>query len=129
VAESEKKLYRPVSRPRLIDFDATLEEAAMDLGASPLTTFRAVTLPLIAPAIVAGWMLAFALLLDDLILASFTTGPGATTLPMRIYAEVRLGVIPEMNAVCSVMIGVVALASVWVRRQSILPPVAGEIPR
>ena len=82
----------------------------MDLGASPLTTFRAVTLPLIAPAIAAGWMLAFALLLDDLILASFTTGPSATTLPMRIYAEVRLGVNPEMNAVCSVMIVVVALA-------------------
>jgi putrescine transport system permease protein len=87
-----------------------LEEAAMDLGASPLETFRAVTLPLILPAIAAGWMLAFALSLDDLVIASFTTGPGATTLPIRIYSEVRLGVKPEMNAVCSIMIGVVGLA-------------------
>ena len=82
----------------------------MDLGASPLTTFRAVTLPLIAPAIAAGWMLAFALSLDDLILASFTTAPAATTLPIRIYSAVRLGVNPEMNAVCSLMIGGVGLA-------------------
>jgi putrescine transport system permease protein len=95
---------------RLIDFDRHLEEAAMDLGASPLETFRAVTLPLILPAIVAAWMLAFALSLDDLVIASFTTGPGATTLPIRIYSEVRLGVKPEMNAVCSIMIGVVGLA-------------------
>jgi putrescine transport system permease protein len=95
---------------RLIDFDIGLEEAAMDLGASPLDTFRAVTLPLILPAIAAGWMLAFALSLDDLVIASFTTGPGATTLPIRIYSEVKLGVKPEMNAVCSIMIGVVGVA-------------------
>jgi putrescine transport system permease protein len=97
---------------RLIDFDLSLEEAAMDLGASPLDTFRFVTLPLILPAIAAGWMLAFALSLDDLVIASFTTGPGATTLPIRIYSEVKLGVKPEMNAVCSIMIGVVGLAVV-----------------
>jgi len=103
-------LVAVVVQARLVDFDATLEEAAMDLGASPLTTFRAVTLPLIAPAIAAGWTLAFALSLDDLILASFTTGPGATTLPIRIYSQVRLGVNPEMNAVSSIMIGVVGLA-------------------
>jgi putrescine transport system permease protein len=99
-----------IVQARLIDFDMNLEEAAMDLGASPLRTFMAVTLPLILPAIAAGWMLAFALSLDDLVIASFTTGPGATTLPIRIYSEVRLGVKPEMNAVCSIMIGVVGLA-------------------
>ena len=99
-----------IVQARLIDFDMNLEEAAMDLGASPLDTFRAVTLPLILPAIAAGWMLAFALSLDDLVIASFTTGPGATTLPIRIYSEVRLGVKPEMNAVCSIMIGVVGVA-------------------
>ena len=81
----------------------------MDLGCPPLKTFVTVTLPLIAPAIAAGWMLAFSLSLDDLVLASFTTGPGATTLPLRIYSEVRLGVKPEINAICTVMIAVVAI--------------------
>jgi putrescine transport system permease protein len=99
-----------IVQARLVDFDMNLEEAAMDLGASPFETFRAVTLPLILPAVAAGWMLAFALSLDDLVIASFTTGPGATTLPIRIYSEVRLGVKPEMNAVCSIMIGVVGVA-------------------
>ena len=93
-----------------VDFDTSLEEAAMDLGASPLRTFLSVTLPLIFPAIAAAWMLAFALSLDDLVIASFTTGPGATTLPIRIYSEVRLGVKPEMNAVCSIMVAVVGVA-------------------
>jgi putrescine transport system permease protein len=99
-----------IVQSRLVDFDMSLEEAAMDLGASPARTFVAVTLPLIMPAIAASWMLAFALSLDDLVIASFTTGPGATTLPIRIYSEVRLGVSPEMNAVCSIMIGVVGIA-------------------
>jgi putrescine transport system permease protein len=99
-----------VVQARLVDFDMSLEEAAMDLGASPFDTFMAVTLPLILPAIVAAWMLAFALSLDDLVIASFTTGPGATTLPIRIYSEVRLGVKPEMNAVCSIMVAVVGIA-------------------
>jgi putrescine transport system permease protein len=99
-----------IVQARLADFDISLEEAAMDLGASPLRTFMTVTLPLIVPAIAAAWMLAFALSLDDLVIASFTTGPGATTLPIRIYSEVRLGVKPEMNAVCSIMIGVVGIA-------------------
>ena len=99
-----------IVQSRLADFDASLEEAAADLGASPAHTFLAVTLPLIVPAVAAAWMLAFALSLDDLVIASFTTGPGATTLPIRIYSEVRLGVKPEMNAVCSIMIGVVGLA-------------------
>jgi putrescine transport system permease protein len=99
-----------IVQSRLADFDMSLEEAAMDLGAPPLRTFLSVTLPLILPAIVAAWMLAFALSLDDLVIASFTTGPGTTTLPIRIYSEVRLGVKPEINAVCSIMIGVVAIA-------------------
>ena len=99
-----------IVQSRLADFDLSLEEAAMDLGAPPLRTFLSVTLPLILPAIAAAWMLAFALSLDDLVIASFTTGPGATTLPIRIYSEVRLGVKPEMNAVCSIMIGVVGVA-------------------
>jgi putrescine transport system permease protein len=99
-----------IVQSRLVDFDMSLEEAAMDLGASPLRTFLSVTLPLILPAIAAAWMLAFALSLDDLVIASFTTGPGATTLPIRIYSEVRLGVKPEMNAVCSIMVGVVGVA-------------------
>jgi putrescine transport system permease protein len=99
-----------IVQSRLVDFDMDLEEAAMDLGATPLRTFFAVTLPLILPAIAASWMLAVALSLDDLVIASFATGPGATTLPIRIYSEVRLGVKPEMNAVCSIMIGVVGFA-------------------
>jgi putrescine transport system permease protein len=84
----------------------------MDLGCPPLKTFLTVTLPLIAPALVAGWMLAFTLSLDDLVLASFTTGPGATTLPIRIYSEIRLGVKPEINAVCTIVIAVVSIAIV-----------------
>ncbi len=99
-----------IVQSRLTDFDMSLEEAAMDLGAPPLWTFLSVTLPLILPAIVAAWMLALALSLDDLVIASFTAGPGTTTLPIRIYSEVRLGVKPEMNAVCSIMVGVVGIA-------------------
>ena len=97
-----------IVQARLTDFDRSLEEAAMDLGCPPLKTFLTVTLPLIAPAIASGFVLAFTLSLDDLILASFTTGPGATTLPIRIYSEVRLGVKPEINAVCTILIAVVA---------------------
>jgi putrescine transport system permease protein len=99
-----------IVQSRLVDFDVSLEEAAMDLGASPGKTLLLVTLPLIFPAIAASWMLAFALSLDDLVIASFTTGPGATTLPIRIYSEVRLGVSPEMNAVCSLIVAVVGIA-------------------
>jgi putrescine transport system permease protein len=84
----------------------------MDLGCPPFRTFMTITLPLIAPAIAAGWMLAFSLSLDDLVIASFTTGPGATTLPIRIYSEARLGVKPEINAICTIMIAVVALGTV-----------------
>jgi putrescine transport system permease protein len=101
-----------VVQSRLVTFDKTLEEAALDLGAPPLKTFMAITLPLIAPAVAAGWILAFTLSLDDLVIASFTSGPGATTLPMRIYSQVRLGVTPEINAACTVLIGIVAVAVV-----------------
>lgn len=101
-----------IVQSRLVGFDRSLEEAAMDLGCPPLKTFLTITLPLIAPAIAAGWMLAFVLSLDDLVIASFTTGPGATTLPIRIYSEVRLGVKPEINAVCTIMIAIVALGTV-----------------
>jgi putrescine transport system permease protein len=101
-----------VVQARLLDFDRTLEEAAADLGCPPWRVFFTITLPLIAPAVAAGWMLAFTLSLDDLVIASFTTGPGATTLPIRIYSEVRLGVKPEVNAVCSIMIAIVAIAVV-----------------
>jgi putrescine transport system permease protein len=98
-----------VVQARLAGFDRSLEEAAMDLGAPPVKAFLLVTLPLIMPAVLAGWMLAFTLSLDDLVIASFTSGPGATTLPIRIYSEVRLGVKPEINAVCTIFIGVVAV--------------------
>jgi putrescine transport system permease protein len=90
-------------------FDRSLEEAALDLGCPPLKTFVLVTLPLVWPAIASGWMLAFTLSLDDLVIASFTTGPGATTLPIRLSSEVRLGVKPEINAICTILLAVAAL--------------------
>ena len=92
----------------------------MNLGCPPLRTFLTVTLPLAAPAIISGFLLAFSLSLYDLVIATFTTGPGATTLPIRIYSEVRLGVKPEINAICTVMIAVVALAVIaasWLSRR------------
>ena len=101
-----------VVRSRLVQMDHSLEEAAMDLGARPWKVFFVITLPLIAPALVAGWLLAFTLSLDDLVIASFTTGPGATTLPIRIYSDVRLGVKPEINAICTLMIAFVAIVVV-----------------
>ncbi len=84
-----------VVQSRLVSFDLSLEEAAQDLGCPPAKAFFLVTLPVIWPAVAAGWMLAFTLSLDDLVIASFTSGPGATTLPMRIYSQVRLGVTPR----------------------------------
>ena len=118
-----------IVQARLADFDVSLEEAAMDLGASPARTFMTVTLPLILPAIAASWMLAFALSLDDLVIASFTTGPGATTLPIRIYSEVRLGVKPEMNAICSIMVAVVGVAVIAASLLSKLTGVRGASAR
>jgi putrescine transport system permease protein len=101
-----------VVQARLTDLDRSLEEAAADLGAPPLRAFLTVTLPLIAPAVAAGFLLAFTLSFDDLVLASFTSGPGSTTLPMLIYSSVRLGVTPEINAASTLMIGIVVLALV-----------------
>ena len=101
-----------VVQSRLGALDRSLEEAAMDLGCDPARAFLAVTLPLIWPAIIAGWMLAFTLSLDDLVIASFTTGPGSETLPIRIYSEVRLGVKPEINAICTLVIGLIAVVIV-----------------
>jgi len=91
-----------VVQSRLISFDRSLEEAAQDLGCPPWKTFFLITMPVIWPAVAAGWMLAFTLSLDDLVIASFTSGPGATTLPMKIYSQVRLGVTPKINAVATV---------------------------
>jgi putrescine transport system permease protein len=99
-----------VVQSRLLEIDPVFEEAALNLGCPPVKTFFAIALPLILPALVAGWMLAFTLSLDDLVIASFTTGPGATTLPIRIYSEIRLGVKPEINAICTIMIGVIGAA-------------------
>ncbi|MCC4244217.1 ABC transporter permease [Stappia indica] len=101
-----------VVQSRLAGFDRSLEEAAQDLGCPPARTFFSITLPIILPGVVAGWMLAFTLSLDDLVIASFTTGPEATTLPMKIYSQVRLGVTPEINAVCTILVGVVTVVVV-----------------
>ncbi|MCO5092529.1 ABC transporter permease [Bosea sp. (in: a-proteobacteria)] len=112
-----------VVQSRLAGFDRSLEEAAQDLGATPFVTFWTVTLPLIWPAVAAAWMLAFTLSLDDLVIASFTTGPGATTLPMRLYSAVKLGVSPEINAACTIMIAAVAIvviaASLLLKREQL----------
>lgn len=94
---------------RLISFDRSLEEAALDLGCNPFSAFMQVTLPIIMPAVVAAWLLAFTLSLDDLVIASFTSGPGATTLPMKIYSQVRLGLNPEINALSTLLIVAVSM--------------------
>jgi putrescine transport system permease protein len=97
-----------VVRSRMTSLDDSLEEAAMDLGARPWRVFFLITLPLVAPALLAGWLLAFTLSLDDLVIASFTSGPGASTLPMLIYSKVKLGVTPEINALATLIVTVVA---------------------
>jgi putrescine transport system permease protein len=101
-----------IIQSRLTSMDNSVEEAAMDLGSTPLRVLWDITLPIIAPAMVSGWLLAFTLSLDDLVIASFTNGPGSTTLPMLIFSKVKLGVTPDINAlatliVCVVTIGVV----------------------
>lgn len=101
-----------VVRARLSQMDRSLEEAAMDLGARPLRVYLAITLPLIAPALLSGWLLAFTLSLDDLVIASFVAGPGSTTLPMVIYSSVRMGVSPQINALATIIVAVVTLAVV-----------------
>jgi len=97
-----------IVRSRLTQMDHSIEEAALDLGARPWKVFFIITLPLIAPALVAGWLLAFTLSLDDVVVASFTAGPGASTLPMVIYSKVKLGVTPEINALATIVIVLVA---------------------
>ena len=111
-----------IVQSRLIAMDRTLEEAAMDLGCRPMRVIFDVTLPIIAPAMISGWLLAFTLSLDDLVIASFVSGPGGTTLPMYIFSKVKLGVSPDINALASLMMLVVAvgvfLAWLLIRRRS-----------
>ncbi|MDG9729663.1 ABC transporter permease [Ignatzschineria sp. RMDPL8A] len=97
-----------VVQSRLTGFDRHIEEAAMDLGADGVRTFFYITLPMILPGVLAAWLLSFTLSLDDLIIATFTTGPGATTLPIWIYSKARLGVSPNINALSTIMIGIIA---------------------
>jgi putrescine transport system permease protein len=97
---------------RLGELDRSLEEAAMDLGANRLKVFFVITLPIIAPALVAGWLLAFTLSLDDLVVASFASGPSSTTLPMKVFSSVRLGVSPKINALASLLILIVMVGSI-----------------
>lgn len=99
-----------VVRARLSQMDRSLEEAALDLGARPLGVYMRITLPLIAPALLSGWLLAFTLSLDDLVIASFVAGPGATTLPMVVYSSVRMGVSPQINALATLIVAAVSLA-------------------
>ena len=109
-----------VVQSRLAGFDDSLEEAALDLGARPARVFFSITLPLIWPAIVSGWLLAFTLSWDDVVISQFVAGPSASTLPMVIFSKVRLGVSPDVNALASIMVAVVALcvvcSTLWMRR-------------
>lgn len=105
---------------RLREMDTSIEEAAMDLGAPPLKVFFMITLPIISPALVSGWLLAFTLSLDDLVIASFVAGPGSTTLPMKVFSSVRLGISPKINAVATLIVLVVSvgvLFSSWILLQ------------
>jgi putrescine transport system permease protein len=107
---------------RLASFDTALEEAAMDLGARPLKIFFVITLPIIFPAILSGWLLAFTLSWDDLVISSFTSGPGSSTLPMVVFSKVRLGVSPEINVLATITLAVVSTmiiaVSVWMARRA-----------
>ena len=110
-----------VIEARLRDAGTDLEDAAMDLGATPLRAFLLVTLPLLAPALLSGWLLAFTLSLDDLVVATFTSGPGASTLPMVVFSALKLGVTPALNALATVILVVVATAlfgALWLQRRA-----------
>ena len=98
-----------VIQSRLGDLDISLEEAAQDLGATPARVFFDITLPIISPALLSGWLLTFTLSLDDLVIASFVNGPGSSTLPMVIFSKIRLGVSPDVNALASIIIAIVAV--------------------
>jgi putrescine transport system permease protein len=110
-----------VVQSRLAGFDESLEEAAQDLGARPAKVFWRITLPLILPAVLAGWLLAFTLSWDDLVISQFVAGPGASTLPMVIFSKVRLGVSPDVNALATLMVSIVAsgvvAATLWMRQR------------
>lgn len=110
-----------VVQSRLSTLDESLEEAAMDLGARPAKVFFLITLPIIFPAILAGWLLAFTLSWDDLVITSFVSGPGSSTLPQVIFSKVRLGVSPDINALATIMVSIVAVfvvgAGVFMQRQ------------
>jgi putrescine transport system permease protein len=110
-----------VVQSRLAGFDDSLEEAALDLGARPATVFWRITLPLILPAIVSGWLLAFTLSWDDVVISQFVAGPSASTLPMVVFSKVRLGVSPDINALASLMVLIVAVcvvcSTLWMRRR------------
>ena len=97
---------------RLKEMDKSIEEAAMDLGAPPFKVFTAITIPIIAPAIASGWLLAFTLSLDDFVISSFVAGPGATTLPMKVFSSVRLGVSPKINALATIFVSIVTLFAI-----------------
>lgn len=105
-----------IVQSRLAGFDRSVEEAAQDLGAHPAKVFVLITLPIIAPALVAGWLLAFTLSLDDLVIASFVSGPASTTLPMVIFSSVRLGVTPEINALATILVALVTVAVIIAAR-------------
>ncbi|WP_445679750.1 ABC transporter permease subunit [Radicibacter daui] len=98
-----------IVQSRLVSLDASIEEAAMDLGARPTRVFMRITLPIIAPALVSGWLLSFTLSVDDLVSSSFVTGPGASTLPMVIFSKVRLGVSPDINALATIIVLIVTV--------------------
>jgi putrescine transport system permease protein len=102
-----------VVQSRLAGLDRSFEEAAFDLGAKPFTVFRTITLPMIAPALIASWLLAFILSFDDLVIASFASGPSATTLPMVIFSKVRLGINPEINALATIIVVIVTLGVIF----------------
>jgi putrescine transport system permease protein len=110
-----------VVQSRLTTFDEALEEAAMDLGARPAKVFFVITLPIILPAIISGWLLAFTLSWDDLVITSFVSGPGSTTLPMLIFSKVRLGVSPDINALATILVSIVTVgivaSALWMQRQ------------
>jgi putrescine transport system permease protein len=97
-----------IIQSRLSSMDQSVEEAAMDLGSKPLRVLFDITLPIISPAMISGWLLAFTLSLDDLVITSFTTGPGANTLPLVVWSKVKLGVTPDINALATLIIGAVA---------------------
>lgn len=105
-----------IIQSRLRDMDRSLEEAALDLGATPLKVFFLITLPLIAPALASAWLLSFTLSLDDVVVASFLSGPGYTTLPLEVFARVRLGLKPEVNALATIFILVVGLCAILAHR-------------